>query len=621
MPSLLSFLTPLDHERLAQLAEANDASIDESLRVPPSVQVARVLVETTARDAAQTRQLLLASRRGDAEALARLHTLGVLWPRSDGGWSLPWALELAIGEGARRGPRSFAALYARIEQEGARNIARARGFPWLQAPRALSLETLWGEMRSPEAMNAQLASLSDAEREVLVRIGEEGGEVTGHELADLERNPSRVATTSGVWSRRGASFALNRRGFLLPMGLDRHIVPEEVLRAVMPESFAAGQAAQAHAEDNLAAPADALRAQYTHMPGALLGAIVLLAMANRNGKAPRVLPTSRVNAVAARLDSHTGVVAMLYSLAFEAGWLRAVASPTVGTGPALSEASEPLLRLWLRSAGWDETFLEPDRRRAPEGPATDGAGQALREIVLEHVRRAAVGRWVRLSALVQACLADTRSTRLLKAIARRKLPGSATPEQAVTRMVSLALHTLGELDIAESAEGALCRRATRTAKNQVEDDTRRLLTRPSARACDFAGAADLLDPVSWDGALRVTLHEDRVREAFIDGKSESELQVRLARCLPDATLAQDGWRQVLARGMSAQGRAQATALAYAIDVQDASVATSLYGDKTMAGLLAPDAPAGWIFVRAGADSEKVMVALRTRGVHVQIAGA
>ncbi len=619
MPSLLSFLSALDHDKLAALADAHGASTDDSLRVPASVQVARMLVESTVRDAAQTRHLLLASRRGDADALARLQALGVLWPRGDASWSLPWALELAIGEGARRGPRSFATLYVRIEQEGARAIARARGFAWLQAPRALSLESLWGELRNPESMKLQVACLSDAERGVLVRIGEEGGEVTGHELADLERNPSRVATTSGVWSRRGASFALNRRGFLLPMGMDRHTVPEEVLRAVMPESFAAKQAARAHAEEDLASPAEAVRAQYTHTPGSLLGAVVLLSLANRNGKAPRVLPLSRMNTVAARLDTHQDTVALLYSLAFEAGWLRAAQG--AGVGPALADATEPLMRLWSRSSGWDETFVEPDRRRAADGPASDGVVQTLRDVVLEYVRRATVGRWVRVQALVQACLADPRCTRLVKAVSRRKVPGSASVEQAITRMVSSALHTLGELDIADSAEGALCRRAARSSQLEHEDDVRRLAVRPSTRACDLVLTADLLEPVRWDESLIVTLHEDRVRDAFIKGQGQSELQASLARCLPDAGSASGSWHEVLANGMSAQGDAYATALAYAIRVHDAAVALSLYGDRAMQPLLVPEAPSGWVFVRAGADVEKVMVALRTRGVRVGVVPA
>lgn len=611
----MSFLSPLPLEHLAAMARLHDASIDESLRIPPSVQLARVLVETTARDSALTRKQLLASRQGDTEALESLHAKGVLWPKANGGWALPWALELAIGEGARRGPRSFASLYAHMDQEAARAVARGRGFPWLQAPRALSLETLWGLIRSPTRLAAELSALGEAERDVLVRVGEEGGEVTGHELADLERNPSRVATTSGVWSRRGASFSLNRRGLLLPMGMDRHIVPEEVVQALLPSRVAAQQRAVAHAEEELASPADAIRAQYTHNPGHVLGAIALLALAGRSSKAPKVLPSSRMNAVAARLDTHRDAVSMLYVLAYEAGWLRASA------GPPLTQAAEVLARLWLRSSAWDESFEEPDRRRVPEGVASDGAIQGLRELVLEHVRRAAVGRWVRVKAIVQAALSDPRSTRLCKALARRKTAETWSVEQTLTRIVTGSLHYLGELDIADSADGTLCRRATRSSQNgeqehEPDSDRRRLHVRASARVCDLAATADLLEPLSWDERLSVTLHEDKVREAFVRGMQEPELEARLALCLPSPPAEAAGWRAVLARGMSSQSSATASPVAQVIHLQDASIAFALSADAALAPLLVAEAPPGWLFVRDSADVARVLTALRMRGVAV-----
>src|SRR6185295_6129082 len=56
-----------------------------------------------------------------------------------------------------------------------------------------------------------------------------GGEVDTEELLELEREPLRLRGAAGATpSRRGVGFALERRGFLVPIHPNRHVVPSEV---------------------------------------------------------------------------------------------------------------------------------------------------------------------------------------------------------------------------------------------------------------------------------------------------------------------------------------------------------------------------------------------------------
>lgn len=610
MPSLLALLSGLNPDELGVLAERHGGEIDEQLRVPPHVQVARLMVDAVARTAGSVRRRMQDALGGHARAREELQTAGIGWPTRNGEWEVPWAFELLLGPANTASPRSFLELYTRIEHEAARTIARGRGFPWLQAPRALALESLWGALRTPADVARELSTLAPAELEVLVRVAEEGGEVSGHELADLERNPSRVATTSGLWSRRGASFSLARRGLLLPLSGDFHVVPDEVERALSPASHNERLRAATHAQLALAAPVEAIRAQYTMHPGYVLGAVVLLALSSRASKAPRVLAASRAMSIAARLDTSRDSVALLYGLAFDAGWLRA------SVGPTLADAQPALMSLWLRSSLWDETYAEPDLRRSAEGASQDGIVQGLRELLVEQVQRAAAGRWVSVDAIARATLSDPRATRLSRALLRRSRQGSVSLEQACVSMLAGALHALGEVDIADGAEGRLCRRAARHAPAAyvASDDERRIRLAEPLRLSDLARIADLVEPVSWTGELWVTLTEEQVQEAFVRGETAESVSARLRGPLGTSGT----WQTVVRRGMTPRAIASASRVARVLHVAESELLENLYADAKIAPLLVEGAPKGWLFVRDETGAEQVIKELRTRGVRVDM---
>src|SRR6185295_18659470 len=79
----------------------------------------------------------------------------------------------------------------------------------------------------------EIDRLAPTERRVLDGVEREGGEVETDELLELEREPLRLRTASGATpSRRGVGVSLERRGFLVPVHPNRHVIPTEVAAIV-----------------------------------------------------------------------------------------------------------------------------------------------------------------------------------------------------------------------------------------------------------------------------------------------------------------------------------------------------------------------------------------------------
>src|SRR5207237_8670516 len=84
-------------------------------------------------------------------------------------------------------------------------------------------------LSNPTLLAEEIGRLAPSERRVLEAVEREGGEVDTEELLELEREPMRLRTATGVSpSRRGVGSALERRAFLVPIHPNRHIVPTEV---------------------------------------------------------------------------------------------------------------------------------------------------------------------------------------------------------------------------------------------------------------------------------------------------------------------------------------------------------------------------------------------------------
>src|SRR5262245_7220322 len=142
---------------------------------------------------------------------------------------LPYGYLVQLRSWEGEDPRGIRALLAQAPFETVSAIAgHYLGRP-ATPPLALSLEIAWELLGDPEKLSEEIDKLSPTERRVLEGVEQLGGEVDTEELLELEREPLRLRTASGVTpSRRGVGFSLERRGLLIPVHPNRHVVPTEV---------------------------------------------------------------------------------------------------------------------------------------------------------------------------------------------------------------------------------------------------------------------------------------------------------------------------------------------------------------------------------------------------------
>src|SRR5690606_22880729 len=140
-------------------------------------------------------------------------------------------------------PRGMRALLNQLSQDVAGSIAaHYLGRP-ATPPAALCLEPAREVLSDPERLARETGELAPLERKLLLAIDNVGGEVDTEELLDLEREPMRLRGATGATpSRRGVGFALERRGLLIPVHPNRHVIPTEVSAIVGAERRAEREA-------------------------------------------------------------------------------------------------------------------------------------------------------------------------------------------------------------------------------------------------------------------------------------------------------------------------------------------------------------------------------------------
>src|SRR5882672_4308258 len=146
---------------------------------------------------------------------------------------LPYAYLVQLRTWEGEDPRGVRALLAQAPFETVSAIAtHYLGRP-ATPPISLSLEVAWEVLSDRTKLKEEVDRLAPVERRLLEALEREGGEVDTEELLDLEREPMRLRGATGATpSRRGVGFALERRGLLVPVHPNRHVVPTEVSAVV-----------------------------------------------------------------------------------------------------------------------------------------------------------------------------------------------------------------------------------------------------------------------------------------------------------------------------------------------------------------------------------------------------
>jgi len=242
---LTDILRVLPEKEIASLVDRLGIHVDPAKRIDVPSQVARALVATPElRDLTHfpgpTRELVhrIAEARGVLlvsslpPALEPLAARGIAFARAvDDGVELilPIAFLLQLRSWEGEDPRGVRALLSQTSNEvGATIAAHYLGRP-ATPPVVLGLEAAWTALTDKARLAEELEALAPLERKLLQAVEDVGGEVDTEELLDLEREPMRLRGATGATpSRRGVGFALERRGFLVPIHPNRHVIPSEV---------------------------------------------------------------------------------------------------------------------------------------------------------------------------------------------------------------------------------------------------------------------------------------------------------------------------------------------------------------------------------------------------------
>ena len=471
---LIEILRSLPKRELEALAHRVGASIDRNKRVDAPVQLARVLVtlpELRETGMLHTAAAQLMRRLGEAggvltvgavpPALEPLAARGLVFARvRDKGvfeLVLPAAYLVQLSSWEGEDPRGIRALLAQASHETLSAIASHYSGKPATPPVALCLEPAWEVLRSPETVAGEVEALASAERRLLDAIYKDGGEVDTEELLDLEREPLRLRGATGATpSRRGVGFSLERRGMLIPVHPNRHIIPTEVAAVIGAEDASSREVKRAQIRAFvLDGEHEPRRARFALDPAPLA---LALAMAARDGgtevREGAGTPRSLLQRLSQRFGRDLNTVSLTVALSRALGlWESSVLSKTTPPGAwTPAELGLALFRVWRRGGAWDEARPEPEVLRLPPDARDSSPVRVVRDIVIDALEDLGESRWVPFEALADYVRNDPRTpgvTRLLRRWAHRVGLEPPTPTDIAQTIVIESLPALGIIDIGE----------------------------------------------------------------------------------------------------------------------------------------------------------------------------
>jgi len=466
----------LPARELQAIVEGLRIEIDRGKRIDAPAQVARALVcLPEARDPAclpATAQQLL-HRIVEAKGVLRVDALpsaveplvarGLVFARAgEGGGAellLPIAYMVQLKSWEGENPRGIRALLTQASPSVASAIASHYLGSSATNPLSLSLESAWIVLTDPVQLQREIDSLASAERRLLLAIEELGGEVDTEELLELEREPLRLRGAAGATpSRRGVGFALERRGFLVPIHPNRHVVPSEVAVLI----GAGRRAARDERRKEIRAVVEAedhspRRAIFAHDPAPLaLAMAALVRERNLDVRSDLGTPRSLITRFATRFGQDAQRVALIAALSRAVGlWDASARNASAPPGGwTLNELGRQLFDVWHQGGAWDEARPEGEVLRAA-GPSREASVIGIiRTIVLESLMDLGEGRWIPWQAISGFLLTDSRApglARLLERWAQRcgVDPRESTLSRVAERIAFESLHVLGCVDVGE----------------------------------------------------------------------------------------------------------------------------------------------------------------------------
>jgi hypothetical protein len=654
---LETILRALPPSELDAMVTRLGVRVDLTKRIDRTAQVARAIagqpdVRDPSSQSPASRELLhRVAEAGGALVVAQvpvglesLLARGVVFARRVGDLVellLPTALLLQVKSWEGEDPRGLRALLQVISFETSSAIAsHYLGRP-ATPPLALALEVAWEVLGDERRLRDEVERLPPAERRLLDAIAHVGGEVDTAELLDLEREPLRLRGVGGVSaSRRGGGFALERRGFLMPLHPNRHVIPSEVLAIVGEERLRAHDAERARARSLVESEDHApRRARFAPDPAWLA---LAMAMAVREPgvelRAAVGTPRSLLLKLSQRFGRDLESVALVAALSRAVGlWDAPAVLPATPPGSLeVSALGASLFAAWRRGGAWDEGRSERELLRLPSDMRDASPVGVVRELLLEALLALGEGRWVPYEALSSYLLADSRVPgveRLYRRWAERATQEPVPVSELVRRLVTESLPTLGVVDLGESehgraagaSEGSLALRLTprgralllgipEAGRSRAGEfvSTHTLRVGRGARVAHVLGLSQLVEVGAADGGLDLAITPQVLARALSAGLEGDTIRARL-RALAELP---QGLTAMLEQATAVLGRVSFVPAAGFLWADDPELRELLRTRKGTAELFVDPSPPGGLLLAPEVDLDRLV--RRCRGVGIEI---
>lgn len=656
---LIDVLRAIPDKELQSLVRRLRINVDEAKRIDVPSQVARALVglpelKDPGLLPGPTRELLyrIAEEGGlfrvDAlpVALEPLAARGLVFARggSDGvELILPVAflLELTTWEGEN--PRGLRALLAQASADVKSSVAtHYLGRP-ATPPFSIALEDAWEVLSDPEKLAEGVEALAPMERNLLQSIEHVGGEVDTEELLELEREPLRLRGATGATpSRRGVGFALERRGFLIPVHPNRHVIPTEVAVLVGAKRQRERERMRREIREVVLGEDHApRRARFSEDPVPLTMAMALSVRDPSVEVKPGVgTPRSLLNRFSTRFGRDLECVSLLAALSRATGvWDPAVVNVSCSPGSLpFGELGGMLFEAWKRGGAWDEARPDAEVLRAPRESREASAVGVIREMVLEALSELGEGRWVPWSALGAFVRSDARTpgvARLLERWAGRLGVEPPTPLEVARRIVFETLFNLGVVDLGdvedEAQEGELGTtvRLTPRGRAYLSDvppktkdtqasflDTHALRFGAETLVGHAVAIAPFVEIGRAQGHLDVIISPQTLSRALSAGYGIDVIgdRLRTIQSLPDPI------ERMLVQASAVLGRAEFVSCQGFLWVDDAELCEMLRSRRQTMDLFVDPSPPGGLLIAPGVDLERLAGRCRALGIEVVVEG-
>lgn len=649
---LVDVLQALPERELTSLITRTGVRIDPAKRLDPAQQLARVLVSLPElRDPARlpppSLELLrrIAEARGTLvvssvpPAMEPLAARGLVFARAESRGSvalvLPAAFTVQLRPWEGEDPRGMRALLSQVSFETASAIAAHYLGKPAAPPVSLALEAAWEVLGDPPRLEAEIRKLAATERRVLEGVERAGGEVDTEELLELEREPLRLRTASGATpSRRGVGFSLERRGLLVPVHPNRHIVPTEVARIIGADRHAAREERRAQVRAFVLGGDHApRRARFSPNPAPIAMALALAARESAGEVRPGIgTPRSLVTKLATRFGREPSHVALLVALSRAIGlWDASAHSASAPPGSlAIHELSRLLFSTWRAGGAWDEARPDPEVLRLPADQRDSSASGVVRELVIEALRDLGESSWIPWKSLLGYLKSDHRIAgveRLLARWADRVGAPQVSPLEVAERIVTDSLPALGLVDVGEDEEdeGGLTLRLTPRGRALVADrapshdsapskflDTQVLRLGASAQISSILSLFGFVDVGKVGDTLDLIVAPQTLARALSAGYEADAVRGRIEAIAPlPETLS-----RTLAQASVVLGRGSFEPASGFLWVEDGNVRELLRTRRSTAELFVDPSPPGGLLVAPQIDLERLSRRCRSVGVEI-----